>query len=345
MGKISLLECTLRDGGYINDWRFGDKVIDDSISTLVDAGVDILEIGFLKNEPEDRDRTVFDSIGAADARVARHVGKTQFAVMCEVVNPLPLEMLEKHHAGGIDIIRVIVWKTKHDENGAVIDALREGFGYCKGIVDKGYKLCVQPARTDQYSDVEFRTMLDMFASLKPLAIYIVDSWGTQTIDSMMHYVDIADKVLPSDIALGYHGHNNKQQAMSIAEAFLKRKLARDIIIDASVYGIGRGAGNLNVEIFADFMNRKYHTRYNTSLMISLYEKYIKSIFEKEQWGYSIPYYLTSNYNANPDYARVMEHDLNLSYSSMEKVLAALSEDERIMCSAETVRSALKKLNA
>ena len=62
MGKINLLDCTLRDGGYINNWRFGEEAIPDMIEKLEQTKVDVLEIGFLKNEPYQKDRTVFNSM-------------------------------------------------------------------------------------------------------------------------------------------------------------------------------------------------------------------------------------------------------------------------------------------
>ena len=71
----------------------------------------------------------------------------------------------------------------------------------------------------------------------------------------MHYVNIADKNLDKDIVLSYHAHNNLQQAYQNAVSFVNLKLDRDILIDASVFGMGRGAGNLNLELFAEYLNK------------------------------------------------------------------------------------------
>lgn len=327
MGNINLLDCTLRDGGYINDWRFGEDAIADMTEKLADTHVEVLEVGFLKDEPYQPDRTVFRSMEQVKKLINPKKPGVQYAVMCEVVNPLPLELLEPCDKDSADIIRVIVWKTKHDKDGRVVDALEEGFRYCKGIVEKGYKLCVQPARVDQYSDEEFIAMVRRFATLNPMAIYVVDSWGTQNPEELLHYMHLADENMDRSITLGYHGHNNMMQALSAAQAMIKEKFSRDIMIDASVYGIGRGAGNLNLEIIAKYLNEHYGKAYEIMPMLDFYDKYIAAIYRQEAWGYSTPYYLTAKENCNPAYARFYR---DLPPSQMSDILRSLSEKDRII---------------
>ncbi|MCB6345828.1 hypothetical protein [Enterocloster lavalensis] len=330
MNKINLLDCTLRDGGYVNDWRFGQEAIQDMTEKLANTNVDILEIGFLKDEPYQPDRTVFNSMDQVKKLIAPKKTGVSYAVMCEVVNPLPLEMLAPADEESADIIRVIVWKTKRDKDGNVLDALQEGYEYCKGIVEKGYKLCVQPARVDQYTDSEFVNMIHKFTDLNPLGIYVVDSWGTQNAEQLLHYMHLADQNMPPEVLLGYHGHNNMMQALSVAQAMLKENFGRSIIIDASVYGIGRGAGNLNLEIIAKYLNEYCGKTYDIEPMIEVYSQYIKMIFEQEQWGYSVPYFLTAVYNCNPNYATVYLLKQNESILQFKKKISELSETDRII---------------
>lgn len=344
MNKIKLLDCTLRDGGYINDWKFGEKAIHDMTEALSDTGVDILELGFLKNEPYQKDRTVFNSMEQVKKLIGKKEKNVAYAVMCEVVNPLPLDMLEPADQDSADIIRVIVWKTKHNDNGEIVDALQEGFEYCRGIVEKGYKLCVQPARVDQYTDDEFIAMIRKFSQLNPLALYVVDSWGTQNPEQLLHYMHMADESMPSNIILGYHGHNNMMQALSVAQAMIKEGFSREIMIDASVYGIGRGAGNLNLEIIAKYLNDQYQKTYKISPMVEIYDKYIKDIYAQEQWGYSVAYYLTATYNCNPNYARFYSNKLNISNAKIEEILQNIKGDERAMFSEKLAREILERQN-
>ncbi len=334
MKQISLLDCTLRDGGYINDWNFGYDSICDMISKLEETGFDILELGFLKNEPYDKNRTVFCDTQQLKSLIPNKKPGIKYAAMIEVVNPIPLEMLADRTDDGIDIIRVIVWKTKHDEHGNIIDALEDGFRYCKGITEKGYRLCVQPARVDQYSDDEFVAMIHQFQALDPMAIYVVDSWGTQNAEQIMHYIRLADNHLKREIAIGYHGHNNMMQAFGTASALAHEDMDRDLIVDSSVYGIGRGAGNLNSELFAKYMNDVYGKGFQLSPFIEIYENYIQDIYAAHPWGFSIPYYLTAVYNCNPNYGEYYGMKKRLSATKIEQILTQIPADDRVMFSAE-----------
>lgn len=331
MNKNYLLDCTLRDGGYINDWRFGESAIKNITDKMVQSGVDIVEIGFLKNEPYQKDRCVFNSMEQVKKVIGKKKDGVKYAVMCEVANPLPLELLAPADKDSADIIRVIIWKTKHDEQGNIVDALQEGFEYCKGIVEKGYSLCVQPARVSQYSDEEFVAMVKQFSTLDPFAIYVVDSWGTQNPEDLLHYMHLADENMSEKISLGYHGHNNMMQALPAAQAMIHEKFERNIIIDASVYGIGRGAGNLNIEIVSKYMNEQCGKTYNIEFMLQVYEKYIKDIYCIEPWGYSILFYLTAKYDCNPNYARYfMKNKNNLNSLNFDKFLKQLNNTDKII---------------
>lgn len=331
---VKLLDCTLRDGGYINNWEFGYVPILDIVDKLEQTQIDILELGFLKNEPYNRDRTVFNSVDQITVLFPHKRPNVNYAAMIEVVNPLPLNMISNRTEKTIDTIRVIVWKTKHDQNGKIVDALEEGYNYCKGIVKKGYNLCVQPARVDQYSDEEFVAMIKKFETLNPMAIYIVDSWGTQNTEQVMHYIELADKTMKSGIAIGYHGHNNLMQAFGTAVTFIHSDIKRDLIVDASVYGIGRGAGNLNVELFAKYMNDVENKKYNVSPMIKIYEKYIKAIFEEHKWGYSISYYLTAKYNCNPNYGEYFGFEKRICETKIEGILKSIKDVDKVLFSKE-----------
>ena len=318
--QVSLLDCTLRDGGYVNDWKFGQEAIKDMIRTLESTGVDILELGFIKDEPYNEDRTVFNNMEQVKELIGQKKAGVKYAVMAEVVNPLPLEKLSPASDDGPEIIRVIVWKRM----------LQEGYEYCRGIVEKGYRLCVQPARVSQYNDEEFVNMIKLFNQLDPMAVYVVDSWGTMYADTLLHYMRLADEHLKQSIAIGYHGHNNMMQAFDVACAFACQNLQREVIIDASIYGIGRGAGNLNIELFAKWMNDIMGKSYNLKPMIKVYDKYIKSIYQETSWGFSIPYFISAKYNCNPNFANYFSNELNVSSDEIEQSINELSTNERII---------------
>lgn len=332
MCEIKLLDCTLRDGGYINDWNFGEEPIRDMIELLEKSKVDILELGFFKDEPYFPNRTVFNNAGQLAALIAPKKPGLMYTAMIEVVDPTPLDMLAPCADDTVDAIRVVIWKTKHTPDGREVDALQEGFDYCKGIVERGYKLCVQPARVDQYTDEEFIAMVRQFSTLNPMALYVVDSWGTQYTHQLLHYMKLADQNLPKNVGLGYHGHNNMMHAFAVAEQMLSMPFERDIIIDASVYGIGRGAGNLNTELIAKYMNETLGRNYQISPMIDVFDRYLKDIFARTPWGFSLGFFMTACYNCNPNYASYYEQELKLPSAQLNQLLATLSPEDKVIYS-------------
>lgn len=327
---IKLLDCTLRDGGYVNNWSYGKENIINITRELENTNVEIIEIGFLKDEAYDDDRVIFNRVEQISAIVPDKKTGVEYAAMIDVMNPLPLDQIQDRNTNTVDIIRVMVWKSKHDENNNIIDCLQSGYEYCKKVVEKGYKLCVQPCRVDQYSDEEFVDMINLFQQLNPLALYVVDSWGSLASEQIMHYVELADKILKDGIAIGYHGHNNMMQAFSAAKEFANYDTKRDLIIDSSIYGIGRCAGNLNLEVIANYLNNHKGTEYNITLMNNIFEQYIRKIRNEHNWGYSIPYFITGKANCHPNYANYLCFEKGMDCVTFERLVSKLQGDDKIL---------------
>ncbi len=338
MKTIKLLDCTLRDGGYINDWNFGKEHIDRTISFLEKSGVDILEIGFIRDEPSNPDRTVFRSIEEITSLIPNKKQNIMYTAMAEATKPVPMEWILPRNESSVDAIRVIIWKDKHDSYGNIVDALHEGFDYCKGFVDKGYDLFVQPARVEQYSDEEFVAMLDLYSQLNPKAIYIVDSWGTMYPDEVLHYTKLADAHLRPGISLGFHGHNNLMQAFANAVDFIHLDTDRELILDSSVYGIGRGAGNLNSEIIAKYLNGKEGKSYNVRFFFEIYEDMVKELSRKYIWGYSPAYFMSAYHHANPQYATYYGCEHDLESTIINSILENMNAEDKVLYTAEKAGS-------
>lgn len=344
MKSIKLLDCTLRDGGYINNWNFGHDHIESTIRFLEESNTDIVEIGFIRDEADDADRTVFRSIEAITKYIPVKKAGVTYTAMAEVARPIPIELISPRIKNSIDAIRVIVWKDKHDENGNIVDALQDGYDYCKGFAEKGYELFVQPARVEQYSDEEFVEMLQLYEKLNPKAIYIVDSWGTMYSKDVLHYLKLADKVLDKKISIGFHGHNNMMQAFDNAVEFIRTDVDRELILDASVYGMGRGAGNLNSEIIAKYLNEYEGKNYKISSFFEIYEKTVKKLDKKYVWGYSPAYFVTALYHANPQYGTWYGVDCNISSTTIDLILKNMSEEDKVLYNSQKAEDYLKKIN-
>lgn len=343
MKTIKLLDCTLRDGGYINNWVFGHEHIESTMNILEESNTDIIEIGFLRDEPFDVDRTVFRSIEAMMEYISVKKRGVTYTAMAEAVRPIPMELISPRSEKTIDAIRVIVWKDKHDVSGNVVDALQEGYEYCKGFVEKGYDLFVQPARVEQYSDEEFVDMLKLYGTLKPRAIYIVDSWGTMYSNDVLHYLKLADGVLDKNISIGFHGHNNMMQAFANAVDFIRTDVDRELILDASIYGMGRGAGNLNTEIIAKYLNEYEGKNYKLKSFFEIYEKTVKELDKKYIWGYSPAYFISALHHANPQYGTCYGVENDIQSTTIDQVLRNMPETDKVLYMAEKAEKYLDSI--
>lgn len=326
MGKLKILDCTLRDGGYINNWRFGEAAIKDICEQNTAAGADILEVGFLRDIKEDKDTAVFSSMDSLQGFIGEKNPAIQYALMAEMANPFPHEKISARSSHSFDILRYTFWKR----------CLNEGWEYCRMIKNKGYDLCVQPTRVEQYNIADFQDMIIRFGSLEPCAIYIVDTFGLLTKDMLKWYADIADRFLPEKVALGYHAHNNMQQAFSNAVAFQELNLDRDIIIDVSAFGMGRGAGNLNSEIFLNYLNENCGGQYNIMPIYAVWDKWLKDIYDKNKWGYTLYYLISAYYKGNPEWASYFMRN-KFSVVDADRIMKSIPYEERIIFSEEKAR--------
>lgn len=304
--KIKILDCTLRDGGYVNDWQFGDQNAKDIAQLVAKSAVDYVEVGFIKLCDYIQDKIQFNSMKQVTDLFKPST--TKLSLIVEVGYGYPVTAFPEYSESTVDLVRVIMWKRM----------LKEGLEYCRILKQKGYEVSVQATRTEQYTLEEFAEVCQMFNEIEPDALYIVDTFGLLTKEQLLEYAEVADKHLMSTITLGYHAHNNMQQAYTNAVAFIEHQWKRDIMIDASVFGMGRGAGNLCLELILQYLNQYHAKNYNIPQLYDVMDKYLSPIFQQTPWGYSMPYQLSAIYGRNPSYVGFMQ-SRGVTISQMDHV--------------------------
>jgi len=330
-----LLDCTLRDGGYTNNWEFGKDAIRAISQKMAMSGVEVVEVGFLRNEEPSENRAVWNSIAGIREAVGPKRHKTLYAAMAEVANPLPVEQIAVRSEDTVDIIRVIVWK----------DLQKVGLEYCKSIADKGYQVCIQPDRVNQYTHGEFADLIGLFSTIDPHAIYVVDSNGLLDSYELGEYFATADKCLPATTILGYHGHNNKLQALGAAQKLLAMNLSRDIMIDGSVSGVGRSSSNLNLEVIADYLNKHHGKDYDIAAMLEVYGEHICKIYKSTPWGYSINSFVTAIHSCNPNYANYLGGVEGFGPHEISEIVSTLTAREKVIYNQDTAKLYAKRYRA
>ncbi len=319
MGRVSVLDCTLRDGGYCNQWRFSFNSIKKITDGLVEAGIDIIECGFLTQKVEyDCDVTKFTQIDQISKIIpSSRQGKLFVAMMN--YGEYDVDSLPEYDGTSIDGIRVAFHKKNR------IEALE----VCRAIKAKGYKVFVQAMVSLSYSDEEFLELIRLVNSIVPYAFYIVDSFGMIKRKDLNRLFYVVEHNLKSDILIGFHSHNNMQLAYSNAQNMVDTQTNRSLIIDSSVYGMGRGAGNLNTELFVEYLNENEGTRYNLKPLLTIIDQILNGFHQENYWGYSLPNYLSARYWTHPNYAGYLDDKKTLTVEAMSEIFEMMDEDKRI----------------
>ena len=319
--SIQVLDCTLRDGGYINDWKFGRKTIWSILDKLERAGVDIIECGFLTGMVKDRESSLFDSVGAIRELLARRQRTSMFVTMIAIgEKELHPVLLEPCDGKSIEGIRLTFHKME----------MEKAFEWAKIIMEKGYRVFMQPVGTVFYSDLELLSLVEKINRLNPYAFYIVDTLGSMYRNDVSHCFYLIDKNMNSGIHLGFHGHNNLQLAFSNAQVLGKIQTKRTLILDASVYGMGRGAGNLPTELITQYINRNIASRYDTAMVMDIYDDYISAIRRQYEWGYSIPYHIAASYVCHPNYASYLMGKRTLTMKDIEEIIQSIPGEDKVL---------------
>ena len=313
MGFLKVLDCTLRDGGYCNEWRFGNRNTRTIAASLVEANVDIVELGFLTNRVSyDPDVTKYTDLRQMAAMIPSQRAGKLFVCMVNY-GEYALEDLPEYDGSSIDGIRVAFHKKDRYE------ALR----FCEGIKAKGYKVFIQAMVSLNYTDEEFLELIRLSNAFAPYAFSIVDSFGVMTRRDLLRLFYSVEHNLAQGIAIGYHAHNNMQLAYSNAQTLVDIRTNRDRIIDSSVFGMGRGAGNLNTELFVEYLNDNLDASYRLKPLLGIIDRILNRFYQIAPWGYSLPNYLSAKHNAHPNYASYLDSKKTLTVEDMDEIFSMM----------------------
>lgn len=318
MKRVQLLDCTLRDGGYLVDAQFGNTVIKGIIKGLADSGIDVVECGFLKDEPHVKGSTIFNHASQLRGFLPDERRQTSFVCLADY-SRYTISNLEPFDGTSIDGVRACFFKKERYD---VID-------FCKSIVEKGYKLYVQPVDILGYTDAELLELIEMINPLEPYAFSIVDTFGSMYKEDLRRVFYLIDRNLNAASHIGFHSHNNLQMSFSLSQEFIDMTQGlRKVVIDATMAGMGRGAGNTNTELVMQYMNRKYNAGYDIDTVLDLIDNYIDGIRNLCSWGYSIPYFLAGSYSAHVNNISYLTAKAGISSRDINYILNRIGGDAR-----------------
>ncbi len=319
--STQILDCTLRDGGYINDWRFGKKTIVSILEKLEKANIDIIECGFLTRMVKDEACSLFNDIAQIEEVLPRQERTAMYVAMIAIgEKELHPSELAPFDGKSLEGIRLTFHKGEIDQ----------AIEWARIIQEKGYKVFMQPVGTGFYTDMELLRLGEKMNQLQPYAFYIVDTLGSMYRNEVSHRFYLIDENMRPEIHLGFHGHNNLQLAFSNAQILGKIQTKRTLILDSSVNGMGRGAGNLPTELITQYINKNIASRYDVTMVMDIYDEYISAIRKKFEWGYSVPYHIAASNVCHPNYASYLINKQTLTMKDIEKIIQSIPEEYKIL---------------
>lgn len=318
MNEIQVLDTTLRDGGYCNKWNFGFSKIKKIICGLTDAGIEIIECGFLSNKQlYEKNRTIFRKV--EDVVKVFPKDKRNAIYVCMInYGEYSIEELPNYTSDSVDGFRVAFHKKDMDA----------AIKFCSEIKKKGYKVFVQPMVSLGYTDTEFLQLIKIVNKMQPYAFYIVDSFGMMKNKDLSRIFYIVENNLEQSILIGYHAHNNLQLAYSNARMLAEILTKRDMIIDSSIFGMGRGAGNLNTELYVEYLNDTRDGEYQSVHLLRIIDEILMPIYNRSYWGFSLPYYISAINGCHPNYASFLDERKTLTIENMDYIMKKISSEKK-----------------
>ena len=323
--KISILDCTLRDGGYVNNFHFGSNHIQTIKDKLCSFNLEIIECGFLQSGKSDPKYSLYG--GIEQIFLPREHGNQMFVAMI-AFGEMDAREIVPRRPGYIDGIRL----TFHNEEWS------ETKKFAANLIDKGYKVFIQPVGTVSYPDENLLTLIKEVNELNPFAFYLVDTLGSMYKNDLMRQFFLVEHNLAPGICLGFHSHNNLQLSFANTMALLELHTERHIIIDSSVFGMGRGAGNLNTELITHYINQNIENRYDLIPLLELIDDIILPIYKHTPWGFSGSYYLSAIMGVHPNYATFLMDKQSVGMTKISEILNKLPESERHLYSKHEIET-------
>ena len=307
--KITLLDCTIRDGGYLNNWEFTDEEVIDCYKAVTESGYDYFEIGFRSNEKllKNKGKWCYSTEEDINNVVSRYNG-CKIVVMAKI-GTISIDDFIHKDKSNITMVRVLLARST-TENGIQksyynkLDIIKAKT-FCQQLIDYGYEVCMNFGCGDIIDDNEIEVIASEFNNVKIKALYLADTYGgfnTYNVPIQLHKFYLEFSKYKSNISFGFHCHNNNEDALSKTITAIYHGCT---MIDSCIGGLGRGAGNLKSEQLMSYIY-KDKTGYIKKItpLIVYFDKHILSKIEYQK-NYHInshPYYMISSvFSLHPNY--------------------------------------------
>ena len=283
--QIKVLDCTIRDGGLNNKWQFSDEVVRKVFLALSAAGVDYMEMGYKSSEKyfsrEEHGAWKF----CTEEDIKRIVGDTdtkmKLSAMADI-GRIDSEDIPLKKDSILDMIRVACYAKEIDK----------AIALAHECLDKGYEATINLMAVSKVLERDLDEALDDLSKSDVPVVYLVDSFGALYSEQIHFLLKKYFEALPGK-ELGIHTHNNQQLAFANT---IEAIIAGANRLDASLYGMGRGAGNCTLELLLSFLK---NPKFDIRPLIEIIQEIFIPMKAEIEWGYHIPYLITGTLNEHP----------------------------------------------
>lgn len=295
---VDILDCTLRDGGYVNGWDFSFEFGCGLYGRASEAGCKYVEIGYVG---EEGGMWADCDVGLVEGVRGSCCGGARIAVMVNFGKSVVIP-------GGVDMVRLAVHK----------EDVEEGLRVCKGMRREGLEVAVNFMGISNYDEDEVGRLIELICKYREEIdyFYLADSYGSllpREVRELVYKIKVR-----SSVKIGFHGHNNLQLALANSIEAMDMGVS---ILDGSVYGMGRGGGNLNLEVILGYMVREGRGEFKLEPILEFVDLGMREMRERYEWGYGMAQMLSGMMRCHPKYVVEL---LKCGYYRAEEVYYVLS---------------------
>jgi 4-hydroxy 2-oxovalerate aldolase len=283
--QIKVLDCTIRDGGLINQWQFGDDFVKKVFLSLAQAGVDYMEMGYKSSEKYFSRSDNGDWKFCTEDDLKRIIGDIdtpmKLSAMADIGRIDDDDIAPKSESV-LDMIRVACYAKEVDK----------AISLAHQCLDKGYETTINLMAVSKVLERDLDEALNDLSKSHVPVVYLVDSFGAMYSEQIHFLAKKYFEALPGK-ELGIHTHNNQQLAFANTIEAIIAGINR---LDATIYGMGRGAGNCPLELLLSFLK---NPKFDIRPIIEVIQDMFIPLKADVEWGYHIPYMVTGILNEHP----------------------------------------------
>lgn len=325
ISNLKIIDCTFRDGGHLNNWNFNKDLVRQAYNASSSCGIDYFEIGYISSKKyfnnesfgtwrfsTDNDiKSVIDGIDGCKISVMADYSKIDYEDIPQFKNSV------------ISVIRIATY----------VNDLKQAIKLGEKLMNDGYEVFINLMGITSYSREELINALEVIYHSPIKNIVIADSFGSLLPSSVSKIISIFKL---TEKKIGFHAHNNLQ--MAFANSCVAIENGADFI-DATIYGLGRAAGNLPLELLIAYMENVNKNKYNIIPILKLINDKFLKLSEELHWGYSFKYMLTGAASIHPNYATEL---LDRSKLDIENVWNTMNKISNLKTSSSFNKNLLTK---